>query len=217
MHKKLSRLLFFYSKKTNENRRIWGMGVAVVICFIALIVRFYQLQIILHETYVEDMRQTTQKQITLLAQRGQIYDRYGKPLATNQSISNLYYTALGNLSDTELNTLLLQLIYLLGNNGDTFIDEVPISLNRPFHYTKGKNLLNQFTYQIPYNNEAQRKILLTYTADEMINYLENIFKIPKSLTPIRHVSSLHLEVKFIAMPIESMRMFVWLKIFQKKL
>lgn len=181
MHKKLSKLLFFYSKKTNENRRIWGMGVAIVICFVILIARFYQLQIVLHETYVEDMRQTTQRQMILPAERGAIYDRYGKPLAINRSISNLYYTSLCDLSDTELNVLLLQLINLLENNGDTFIDEVPISLQEPFIYTKGENSLNQFTYQIPYSNEAERKILLTYTAEEMMTYLENVFEIPKSL------------------------------------
>lgn len=181
MHKKLSKLLFFYSKKTNENRRLWGMGVAVVICFLLLIIRFYKLQIVLHETYVEDMRQTTQREMILPAERGEIYDRYGKPLATNRSISNLYYTSLSDLSDTELNTLLLQLINLLENNGDTFIDEVPISLKKPFTYTKGENSLNQFTYQIPYSSEAERKILLTYTAEEMMDYLEQAFAIPKSL------------------------------------
>lgn len=196
MHKKLSKLLLVCSKKDMSHLRIWGIGVAVLISFGILLARFYKLQVIDHEVYVADMRATTERQIEITAPRGEIYDRYGKPLAVNQAVSNLYYTSNLKLSDTEINTLLLQLIDLLENNGDTFIDEVPISLEEPFEYTGGQTTLNQFTYQIPYNNEAKRKILLTYTAEEMISYLQDMFQIPNHLakTKVRQLIALRSQI-----------------------
>lgn len=181
MHKKLSKLLPFCSQKAEENLRIWGIGIVCAISFALLIVRFYELQIIEYETYAEDVRASTQRTIETTTRRGQVYDRYGEPLAINQTTNNLYYTSNIKLTDKQLNTLLLQLITLLEKNGDTLVDEVPISLNEPFEYTEDQTSLNQYTYQIPYTNEAKRKMLLTYNAEEMIDYLKEAFEIPSNL------------------------------------
>ncbi len=181
MHKKLSKLLPFCFQKKGDEPRIWGIGIVCFIGFGILIGRFYKLQILEYETYAEDIRASTQRTVEVTAQRGEIYDRYGEPLAINEATHNLYYTSNLKLSDKELNSLLLNIIYLLENNGDTLVDEVPISQNKPFHYTEEQNSLNQFIYRIPYANEAERKVLLTYTAEELIKYLKEAFQVSSSL------------------------------------
>lgn len=181
MHKKLSKLLPFGFQNEGSNLRLWGIGGTVLLGFGLLLVRFYQLQVVDHDIYVADLRATTQRCIEKTAQRGEIYDRYGQPLAINQVVSNLYYTSNLKLTQTELNSLLLQLIHLLEINGDTFVDEVPISLEQPFVYIDSQTSLNEFTYQIPYDNEAQRKVLLTYTAEELMDYLQEAFQISYAL------------------------------------
>lgn len=192
MHNKLSKLLPFCSQRAGNNLRILGIGIVCMISFGGLIARFYKLQIIEYETYAENVRASTQRTIETTAQRGEVYDRYGEPLAVNQTTNNLYYTSNIKLSDKQLNTLLLQLIDLLEKNGDTLVDEVPISLNEPFEYTEDQTSLNQYTYQIPYTNEAERKVLLTYTAEELINYLKEAFQIPSNLkaTKVRQLIAL---------------------------
>ncbi len=152
------------------------------ILFLWLLLRFYALQVLHYEEYTNNMRRKTERTIEIPATRGMIFDRYGNPLAINESINVLKFDQ-QILSEKEpLNKILLRVIKVLEKNGDTFIDEVPISLKAPFKLTGGSQQINQLTYNVPCESEIQRQELLTYTAEQWVAYLRKQFKIDKSLS-----------------------------------
>ena len=79
-------------QKINEKKfkifsdRLMMMSLVITCMFVVIMYQFYKIQIIEHDAYDEELRATVQKEVEIPAIRGLIYDRYGKPLATNKAV-----------------------------------------------------------------------------------------------------------------------------------
>jgi cell division protein FtsI/penicillin-binding protein 2 len=83
----------FFDRQFNfSNSRLIVMYLVICGLFFILAVKLYNLQIINGNYYNNEVKGTTLRSIEVVAPRGSIYDRYGRPLAVNKSsfIVNLY-------------------------------------------------------------------------------------------------------------------------------
>lgn len=153
--------------------RLFFMAVVITIMFMVVIYHFYELQIIHHETYAAMVVSNVQREVELEASRGLIYDRYGRPLVINQSINVLKFNPDIKLEkDMDTNEILLSVANLLEEEGNTYIDPIPISKKPPFVYTEDETIIRQFiTNYLPYDSNEDKMELYKLSAKELMAYL----------------------------------------------
>ena len=108
------------------------LSAMVYVIGIVLILQLFNLQIVNGETYREESNTRLTRESTLKAARGNIVDQSGNKLATTTTgiTLELYKSKV----DTEtLNQTLLKITQVLEQNGDTYIDELPIQVE-PFQF-----------------------------------------------------------------------------------
>lgn len=153
--------------------RLFFMMLAITVMFAIVIYHFYGIQIIHHETYAAMVISNVQREVEIEAPRGIVYDRYGRPLAINQSINVLQFDPDIKLSkEVDANAILLSVANLLEEEGYEYIDNIPISKNPPFVYTEDEKSIKQFvTNYVPYNNNEDKLRIYKFSAEELIEYL----------------------------------------------
>ncbi len=180
--------------------RLMIMFVGIIGMFLVITYQFYKIQIIEHDTYDQELRSTVQKEVEIPAIRGLIYDRYGKPLAINKAVYVLKYNPEISLKKGELDQILLKVANLLEANGDTYIDNIPISKTVPFVFTENTQSVRRFiTNYVPYNDNEHKEVLYGYSAAELIDYLrsEDVFDMDASLSDeeVRKILAMRLEIR----------------------
>ncbi|HEY5586563.1 MAG TPA: penicillin-binding protein 2 [Ruminiclostridium sp.] len=95
------------------------MAIILVLIFGVIVYQLANIQLIQGENYFIQSQTENLRSRTLLAERGNIVDRYGVPIAVN---STSYYLMLMNTgaSSDELNEILYKIIKILEKNGDQF-------------------------------------------------------------------------------------------------
>ena len=177
---------------------IFACGVSVM--FLMIIYQFYKLQIIEHDAYDEELRATVQKEVEIPAIRGVIYDRYGKPLATNKAVYVLKYDPQVTLKADDRDRILLNVAKILESNGDEYIDNMPISKTTPFVFTEDTQGVKRFiTNYVPYNDNDHKEIIYSYSASELMAYLrgEEIFDIDETFSDeeARKIIAMRMEIR----------------------
>ncbi len=175
MKKSLNKLLLIFKN------RIFMVFITICFLFLVVLFKFYTLQVINYDKYANDLRASVQRTIEIPATRGLIFDRYGRPLAVNKATNVLKIDQQVRMKKSQLNQTLLDVMQVIEKNGDRYIDNVPISKEAPFEFIAEKNQIKNFIYTIPYNSEEHRQELLTYTAEELVNYLKKQFEIDNSI------------------------------------
>ena len=180
--------------------RLFTFSVIISVMFLTIAYQFYKLQIIEHDAYDEELRATVQKEVKIPAIRGVIYDRYGKPLATNKAIYVLKYDPQVSLKSGEMDRILLNVAELLEKNQDEYIDNVPISKTTPFVFTEDTQSVKRFiTNYVPYNNNEHKEELYGYSASELIEYLrgEKVFDLDEKYSDeeARKIIAMRLEIR----------------------
>lgn len=107
------------------------------LCSGVLIFRLYNLQIINGEEYLENFQLTIQKEKSITATRGNIYDRNGKLLAYNElaysvTIEDTYDS--GTTKNRDLNNTIYNTIQLIEESGDETVSDFDISLDSSGNY-----------------------------------------------------------------------------------
>lgn len=186
------------NKKNFISDRLILLAGIFVCMYIVLILKFYKLQIIDHESYEEDLRASVERTVEVPAVRGIIYDRYGKPLATNKPIYVLKVDAQVDMKKDTLNEILLSVANLLEANNDTYIDNVPITKTEPFTFTGDESTKRSFiTNYLPYDDQEHKEILYGYSAEQLMDYMRNdVFAISKTISneDARKIIAMRLEM-----------------------
>ena len=106
---------------------------ALVVCLVIFAGRLFFLQVVNGDEYLAQSEQKLTRSVTVKAPRGEILDRYGRPLVTNRSSFAVKIDGdMWKLDDS--NKLLIDLATLCEQNGAAFIDSLPITKNAPFSY-----------------------------------------------------------------------------------
>jgi len=107
--------------------------VIVILMGIAILIRLFDLQIVKGNDYSEQAQNRLMRNVSIKAPRGDILDRYGRPLVTNrEGFSLVVYKEY--VVDDELDQLILKLVNLLDAYEVDYFDTLPISFTVPFYY-----------------------------------------------------------------------------------
>lgn len=165
-------------KNPNIKLRFNIITTIVYIIGIILLIQLFNLQIIHGQEYRETSNTRLTREATLVASRGSILDRSGNVIAgTKMGFSlELYKSKIDN--DT-LNNTILKIIQVLEQNGDTYIDSLPITIE-PFAFnfqTEEKLQEWKQTNKIPENATAEDAFYKLKDKYEIQN--ENIAEVRK--------------------------------------
>ena len=137
----------------------------------------YKLQIIEGEKYYEESRNNVVTVSTVVAARGNILDRYGRVIVSNKSCHDL------TINESELfpndesinsNATILELVKLIREYGEEYIDELPITEKPPFEYKEDMSEIDKARLQA-YMKE--NKVDENATAVEVMSSMRTRYKI----------------------------------------
>ncbi len=110
----------------DSRARIIILKIAAVLLLVILGAKLVQLQLIEGEEYYEVSQNRMSASYVEEAPRGEIYDRYGNPLVTNEVVYSLQLTK-GSGDDAEFNKMLVDLVNILERAGIAHTDSLPVS------------------------------------------------------------------------------------------
>ncbi len=125
--------------RTIKKERLIALGSVLALLLVIYVVSLYKLQIIEGNAYYEENRNYTTTTTTVVAARGNILDRYGRVLVTNKSCYNLIIDTnelFPSDNSVDSNAMILELINMVREYGDDYIDDLPITTQPPFEYTE---------------------------------------------------------------------------------
>ncbi len=113
--------------------RFIALIVFVAVIFIAYGATLFKMQIIDNEYYKEQSQKKIYSTETITASRGNITDRNGKLLVTNETVYTVKLSRLLLPSDSQ-NEIILSLANLLLSKGEEYYDTLPISEKAPYTF-----------------------------------------------------------------------------------
>ncbi|MDE6356995.1 MAG: hypothetical protein K2L15_00215, partial [Eubacteriales bacterium] len=127
---------------------------------------------------------TISKEVTLDAPRGNIYDRFGRPLAINNSSFTVNIDPSVSLEEEELNSIILKTINLLEANNEKIVDDFPISKEKPYTFLFNDSASLEKTWKGDMNLEDNSLKLKPeeITAEQAFNILREKFSVDPNLS-----------------------------------
>ena len=123
-------------EKAKERIRLIILCILVLAVFLTSAFRLMQFQVVHGADFYEESNRKTASRTEIKAARGEIVDRYGRPLAINKVGFNIvFYRAF--LPKGEENTIISDLIDLLKKSGIAWVDECPITQTEPYAFIEG--------------------------------------------------------------------------------
>lgn len=164
-------------KNLFENR-VFLLLIFTVLIFIGLTVRLFFLQIVHGEEHLADIRTTTLRTMPIEAQRGNIYDRFGVPLAVNQAAYSVKYDL--SVPCEDLNKMLQSLFQKLDYAGEELIDEFPVTKEKPYSFTfRSESEEKRWKNDMGFKEEQMK-----FSAEETVQYLKTYFEISNDYSEI---------------------------------
>ncbi len=166
-------------KKTLGSGRLFFMAITFTVMLVVYGVSLYRLQIIQGEAYYEASMNNIVTTQTVTAARGDILDRYGRVLVSNKDVYNV------KLNDNKLfedgnnsNQMILEMVSMVGSVGDTYTDELPVTMEPPFEYRAMSDI--ERTRLEAYLMD--RGMPLDTTAVELMSYFRTRYEIDNNYT-----------------------------------
>nr|WP_317356550.1 penicillin-binding transpeptidase domain-containing protein [uncultured Tyzzerella sp.] len=172
----------------NNNIRLLVIFIGVSILFFILIVKLYTLQIVQGEFLTNQVLGTISKPINLDAPRGNIYDKFGRPLAVNESSFTVNIDPSINIDPKmtgfTLNDVILKTMKLLEKNNEQIVDEFPISKEKPYTFLFNGSESLETTWKNDMNLEKNSLNIpvKNITAEQAFIILREKFEIDPSLS-----------------------------------
>ncbi len=161
------------------------LSTLVYIIGIILLIQLFNLQIVKGKDYREQSNTKLSRESILQAARGDILDQSGNKLATTKAEYSLelYKTKIDN---EKLNETLLNIVKVLENSSDSYIDDLPIKVE-PFEFTINEETQKRWKKQ---NNISEEK-----TAEECFYILKDKYKITnENLQETRKIMTLRYKI-----------------------
>ncbi|MGM9615763.1 MAG: penicillin-binding transpeptidase domain-containing protein [Oscillospiraceae bacterium] len=125
-------------KKLISPGRLAFLGIITLAILVIYLTTLYKLQIIEGNANYEASTNSIVTEETVIAARGNILDRYGRLLVSNHNCNNLLIDTdeLFAQDDAYANEAILRMCAIIEEHGDSYIDELPISMTAPFEFTE---------------------------------------------------------------------------------
>jgi len=106
---------------------------ATTVLFSILLAQLFYLQVVISDTFIIPQGRTTTIVQTIQAPRGNIYDRFGRPLTVNIPAFVVTLDPSVNIS----NEALLELTKLFERHNEDFVNDFPMTTEWPYEFTLG--------------------------------------------------------------------------------
>ena len=153
----------------------------IIVLFAIIVLRLFSLQIIHGADYEESITASVSKELPVTAPRGNIYDRYGRPLAVNKVAYCVQVDGSVTLefNKEERQELAEALTKALWEKGETKTDSLPITKRAPYHFTfDGTEEEQEIREKRWKNNIGLEKKQRKMTAEECLNWLYETYAPP---------------------------------------
>ncbi len=128
-----------------KTRRYTALYIVMTLIVIMIGARLVNLQIANGNYYREKSDSRTTRSIELLASRGEILDRNGRPMVINRMGYNVYIFADRERTDEELNSLIIRLNKTINNAESTLEGVLPIELtSKGYRFTGEKEKISSW-------------------------------------------------------------------------
>lgn len=124
------------------------IGVVITIGMLIVAGRLFNLQVVNGKQYLEKSERRLSRSVTVKAPRGEILDRYGRPLVTNRTSFAIKIDAV-TWKKADKTKVLWDLVQLCNQNEQPHLDSLPITLTEPFTYT----------YQLEGNQQDEKTVI----------------------------------------------------------
>ena len=169
------------SRKLIHTGRIAAIAVLLIVILAIFMVRLYNLQIVEGEKYYNQASAISETQRTVTAARGNILDRYGRVLVSNKECYNLKIDVTKLFANPDPNGIILQLVKMVQSYGDSYTDDLPISMEPPFTFNENMTEIQRTMLQAYFKDKA-KSLPENPTAVELLSYMRTRYNIDNSYT-----------------------------------
>lgn len=134
--------MYFEREKTGrrfKNTRSAALCILAVAFTAVYVFRLGDLQILNYDIYNVKASASNSQKVTVKAARGEILDRYGRPIAINRDGYNIVLDKSYLPENEDINTTLCTLVELLSSNGLEWRDELPMTNSAPYDFDISEN------------------------------------------------------------------------------
>lgn len=172
----------YVSASGNDNRlRLLVIFLGIFALFGVLVGKLYELQIVEGEFLSTQVSGTIIRSIALDSPRGSIYDKFGRPLAVNESSFTLNVDS--SITVTDLNGVILETMKILEKNNEDIVDDFPIS-EEPFEFlfNGSPSLERTWKNDMSLSSNSLSLEVEDLTAEQTFMLLRDMFKIDEYLS-----------------------------------
>ena len=116
--------------------RAWILALLILLAFCMFSLRLMNMQVVDGASYAQEAKVRNSLVQTLQAARGELVDRYGRPLVVNESCFDIVFDKTAMIKGQD-NEIILKMFQLFDEAGESWIDNLPISKNQPFRFVEG--------------------------------------------------------------------------------
>lgn len=167
------------NKRLIQPGRLVAMALILALLLTVYLVFLYQLQIIEGEEYYNRSNEVSSEVRAVTAARGNILDRYGRVLVSNTECYNLKIDTNKLFANEDPNAVILELVNLVESFGDTYTDDLPISMEPPFEYNSNMTDIQRTMLDAYY---VRQELETDTTAVELMSYMRTRYDIDNSYT-----------------------------------
>lgn len=157
--------------------RVAGLIILILLLLTVYLVALYKLQIIEGEANYNRSSELTNSERTVTAARGNIYDRYGRTLVSNEETYNLKIDTDKLFANDDPNSVILELVHMVQGYGDEYTDDLPITMTPPFEYDPDMTAIQRTMLDAYY---VRQEIDPNSTAVELMSYMRTRYNIDNS-------------------------------------
>ena len=167
------------NKRLIKPSRLLAMAIVLVLLLTVYLVFLYDLQIIQGEEYYNRSNELSTETSTVTATRGNIFDRYGRLMVGNTECYNLKIDTDKLFANEDPNAVILELVELVESFGDSYTDDLPISMEPPFEYLEDMTEIQRTMLDAYY---VRQELDPNSSAVELMSYMRTRYEIDNSYT-----------------------------------
>ena len=152
--------------------RLFVLLAAAAVIFMILVGRLFFMQIVNGEEADASLTSSVTREVTIPAARGNIYDRYGRPLAVNEAAFSVEIDDSITVDYEDADAEAVSLYKKLIKNGYVVGDDLPITKDAPYEFTISSDEIEEWK-----TNIGLTKKQMNYTAEKTLDYLYERFGI----------------------------------------
>ena len=156
--------------------RLFVLLVIVAAIFAVLVCRLFYMQIVNGEEASAGITSSVTREVSMPAARGNIYDRYGRPLAVNEAAFSIEIDDSIAVDYEDKNEQVVKLYEKMKENGYTVTDNLPISRDTEPKFTISGDELEEWKTDIGLDKKQMR-----YDAARTLEYLYDSYGLDRTV------------------------------------